>query len=176
MNTLNKIISVSAISLLSAQALAASDGSLGADSTGTSDLSLTIADRVQVTGMDDIALGAYSGSGTMTGESEFCVYRNGADDYRLTLTTDQGSFAVASATTLDSIAFSASIDDDTDASDGESMTYNTASAVALTGSSSLTCGGGSNAALEVSFAEAALQAASSANDYQATVTVFVEPI
>jgi hypothetical protein len=30
--------------------------------------------------------------------------------------------------------------------------------------------------MEVTFAEANLQAASTANDYQATVTVFVEPI
>ncbi|MCB1644178.1 MAG: hypothetical protein KDI36_01930 [Pseudomonadales bacterium] len=176
MNTFAKIITASALALISSASMAATDGSLGADSTGTSDLSLTINDRVQITGVDDIALGAYSGSGVLTGETEFCVYRNGGDNYKVTLTTDQASFVVKSATTLDTIAFSASIDDDLDASDGESLTYNTASAVALAGSNSVTCGGSSNAALQVSFAEAALQAAASANDYQATVTVFVEPI
>ncbi|MEX1237690.1 MAG: hypothetical protein WD994_05425 [Pseudomonadales bacterium] len=162
--------------LTSGQALAATDGTLGTNSTGTSDISLEIADRVQITSMADIALGAWGGAGDLVGSSEFCVFRNGGDDYRLTLTADTGAFQVFSTTTTDNIAFAAKVDDDLDASDGEALAYNTATAVALAGSASLTCGGNDNASLEVTFAEANLQAASTANDYQATVTVFVEPI
>ena len=178
MNKLNKMVTFFAFAaaLSAGQAMAASDGTLGADSTGTSVVSLAIADRVRISSVEDIVLGAWSGSGALVGASEFCVYRSGGDNYRLTLTADTGAFQVDSATTGDSIAFTARVDDDTDASDGEAMTYNTASAVALTGSISMTCGGSDNAELQVSFAEAALQAASSGNDYQATVTVYVEPI
>lgn len=179
MNKLNKTaitgLALAAV-LSSGHALAASDGTLGLDSTGTSDISLEIADRVQITSMADIALGAWGGSGDLVGASDFCVYRNGGDNYRLTLTADTGAFQVFSATTTDNIAFTAKVDDDLDASDGEALVYNTTTAVALSGSDSLTCGGSDNASMEVTFAEANLQAASTANDYQATVTVFVEPI
>jgi hypothetical protein len=175
MNTLRTLIAATTLAGLSGAALAASDGTLGATSTGTSDVSLTINDRVQISSVADIALGAYGGSGSLTGSSAFCVYRNGGDDYTLTLTADTGSFAVDSVTTGDSIAFAAKVDDDTDASDGLAAVYNTASAN-LTGSASTNCGGSDNASLYVSFAEADLQAVSSANDYQATVTLLVTPI
>lgn len=178
MKTLNKFTMglAFAATLMTGQAFAASDGTLGASSSGTTDLTLEIADRVQITSVEDIALGAWSGSGNMVGTTQFCVYRSGGDNYAVTLTADTGAFQVDSATTLDSIAFSAKVDDDLDASDGEALTYNTQSAVALVGSSSFTCGGADNAELQVTFAEAALQAASTANDYQATVTILVEPI
>jgi len=164
--------------LLSAgHAMAASDGTLGATSTGTSLVSLTINDRVQISSVNDIALGAYAGTGTMSGQSTYCVHRNGGDNYKITLTTDTGAFQVDSATTLDSIPFSVALDDDTDASvGGETMSYATASAVAMVGHLSAACGGADNAAMYVSFTEANLQSVSSANDYQATVTLLVEPI
>ncbi|MCB1692524.1 MAG: hypothetical protein KDI19_07130 [Pseudomonadales bacterium] len=165
-----------AASFAAMNAMAATQGSLGADSTATSDITLEVADRVQITSVEDITLGAWSGSGNLTGSTDFCVYRSGGDDYQLTLTADTGAFQVDSATASDSIAFTAKVDDDLDASDGESLAYNTATSAALAGSSSFTCGGSDNAQLEVTFAEAALQAASTANDYQATVTLLVEPI
>ena len=161
---------------ISAAAFAASDGTAGATSTGTSDVSLTINDRVQITSVADIALGAYGGSGAMTGLSNYCVFRNGGDDYKLNLTADTGAFQVDSALTGDSIAFTVRVDDDADASDGEALAYGVDSAVALVGASTLTCGGADNASMYVSFAEAALLAVSSSNDYIATVTLLVSPI
>ena len=178
MNTLKAIISSAIIvgAMASGAAQAASDGTAGSTSSGTSDISLTINDRIQITSVADIALGAYGGTGTLTGSSAYCVFRNGGDDYTMTMSSSTGAFQVDSATTSDSIAFSAWIDDDTDASvGGLAAVYNTASAN-LTGSASTTCGGSDNASIYVSFAEAALQAVSSANDYQATVTLLVTPI
>jgi len=162
--------------LISTVAFAASDGTAGATSTGTSDVSLTINDRVQITSVADIALGAYGGSGAMTGQSNYCVFRNGGDNYKLNLTADTGAFQVDSVATGDSVAFTVRVDDDADASDGEALTYGVDSAVALVGAPTLNCGGGDNASMYVSFAEAALLAVSSANDYTATVTLLVSPI
>jgi len=178
MNRFSTLISVLVFlsAWITTAAFAASDGSAGATSSGTSDVTLTINDRVQITSVADIALGAYSGSGALTGQSDYCVFRNGGDNYKVNLSVPSGSFQVTSATTTDNIAFSAWIDDDADASDGESMTHGVDSAVALVGSGSLTCGGGDNASMYVSFAEAALLAASTANDYTATVTLLVSPI
>ncbi|HKI75446.1 MAG TPA: hypothetical protein VJ998_12405 [Pseudomonadales bacterium] len=179
MNKLNNIVTsiAFAATLFAGNAMAATDGGLGANSTGTSDVTLSIADRVQVTDVHDIALGAYGGTGNMTGTSDFCVYRSGGDNYKLTVTTDNGAYAVTSISTGDSIPFTAQVDDSlTAATTGEALSYNTATSTALVGSSSLTCGGVDNAQLYVSFAESDLQAASTASDYQATVTLYVEPI
>lgn len=178
MKTLNKIINGLAFAgvLFAGQAMAASDGTLGATSTGTSLVSLTINDRVQISSVNDIALGAYAGTGTMSGQSTYCAHRNGGGNYTVTLTTDQAAYNVYSATTLDSIPFTVLIDDDNDASaGGASLAYNTASA-ALVGHTAAACAAADNAAIQVSFTQANLQAVASANDYQATVTMLVEPI
>jgi hypothetical protein len=176
---LNKIVTglAFAATFAASQAMAASDGTVGTTSTGTADVTLEIQDIVQISGVDNIGLGAWSGSGDLTGASEFCVYRSDAGDYKLKLTTGSGSFDVTSPTTLDSIAFTVQVDDDLDATvGGESLLYGADTAVALTGSNSYTCGGAENAEIHVTFAEAALQAASTGNDYSETVTVLVTPI
>ncbi|MEX1237572.1 MAG: hypothetical protein WD994_04805, partial [Pseudomonadales bacterium] len=110
---LNKMVTgfAFAAAMSTGQAMAATQGALGVDSTGTTDVSLEIADRVQISGVEDIALGAWGGSGDLAGTSQFCVYRSGGDDYQMTLTTDTGSFLVSSVSTGDDIAFTAKIDD-----------------------------------------------------------------
>ena len=167
------ILSSTLTAALSAEA--ASDGTLGATSSGQSTVTLTVADRVQISNVADIALGAYAGSGNLVGQAGYCVYRNGGDNYSVTLTTGDGSFQVTSATASESIAFTAKLDDDSDASDGAAATYNTA-VTGLVGSSATDCGGSNNGSVEVTFAQAAMQAASSASDYTATMTILVQPI
>ncbi len=173
MNKFSKVLATATIStLFASQALA---GSLGATSTDSSILSLEVVDRVQITNVDDIAMGAYSGTGTLSGATQYCVYRNGGDNYTIKLTTNTGSFKVTSATTLEDIVFTAKIDSDADASNGTPIAYNTASA-GMAGSAQTNCGGADNGAIEVSFAQADLLAVSSGNDYTATMTILVEPI
>lgn len=173
MSNLNKILTSVAVSaLFSVQAMAASDGSIGADSTATSNVSLSVADRVQISNVKDIAFGTYGGTGDLVQNSSYCVYRNGGGDYQLTLTTDQGSFAVSDGT--NTIPFAVKVDDTADASAGTAMVYNTASG-ALAGSPAVNCAGTDNAAMEVTFSEADLQGAGTAA-YSGTVTMYVEPI
>lgn len=178
MNRLNTIVSVLIFlsAWIAAAAYAASDGTAGATSTGTSDVSLTINDRIQISSVADIALGAYSGSGALTGQSDYCVFRNGGDNYKINLTSSTGAFQVDSALTGDSIAFTVRVDDDADASNGEALGYGVDSTVAMAGAASLTCGGSDNASMYVSFAEVDMLAVSTASDYQATVTMLVSPI
>jgi len=158
--------------LLTGQAVA---GTLGATSTDNSVVSLEIVDRVQITNVDDIVLGAYGGTGVLSGSTQYCVFRNGGDDYKVTLTTDTGSFKVSSIISGDNINFTAKIDSDADASDGVAVVYNIATA-AMAGAATTNCGAADNGAIEVSFAQADLLAASSAADYTATMTILVEPI
>lgn len=173
MNNLSKILTSVAVSaLFSAQAMAATDGTVGVDSTASSDVSLSVADRVQISNVKDIAFGTYGGTGDLVENSSYCVYRNGGGDYQLTLTTIEGSFEVTDGT--NTIPYAVKVDDSADASLGTAMTYNTA-AGPLVGSPAVDCGGTDNAAMEVTFSEADLQAAGTAA-YSGTVTLYVEPI
>jgi len=61
------------------------DGTLGLTSTGTADVEVIIEDRVQVTSLDGVDLGTYTGTGTLTGTDEMCIYRNGSGAYDIKL-------------------------------------------------------------------------------------------
>lgn len=173
MNKMNKIAAALTLTFAASSTFA---GSLGDTSSDTSTVSLEVTDKVQVSNISDIPLGAYNGTdATLTGNASYCVFRNGGDNYRLKLTTDQGGFEVTSPTTTDTIAFSAKIDDDGDASDGTAINYDTFSAN-MSGSDATDCNSTNNGSVHVTFLQADLLAASSANDYQAVVTVYVEPI
>lgn len=177
MNNFKKIVTgvAFAASMMAGHAMAATDGSLGASSTGTTDVTLGIPDRVQISDVKNLGLGTWSGSGDLVGSTSFCVYRNGGAGYDVTLTTGSGAFDVTSSTSGDTIPFSVKVDDSLDASAGESLSYNTASSNALLGSSSLTCGGSDNATLQFTFLEASLQGKGTAADYTGTVTILVSP-
>ena len=155
--------------------LAANDGSLGTSSTGDLGVTLAIADRVQITGLDDIALGTYAGSGDLSGEALFCVYRNGTGLYDLKASSahaEAGVFRAAGSGEF--IDYAVKVDEDTDPSDGILVDSGTAE-TGLTGHASATdCGGSNNASLQVSFSEADLQAASTSN-YADTITLLVTP-
>ena len=157
-------------------ALAANDGSLGTSSTGDLAVTLSIADRVQITGLEDITLGTYGGSGGLTGDATFCVYRNGTGVYDLVATSaneQAGAFKASDGT--DEIVYAVKVDEDTDPSDGFDVSSGTAK-TGLTGDDAATdCGGNDNASLRVSFAEADLQAAPTSNGYADTITLLVTP-
>ena len=156
-------------------ALAANDGSLGPTSTGDLSVTLSIADRVQISGLDDIALGTYGGSGDLTGTSQFCVYRNGTGLYDLTassLHADGTTFRASDGT--DQIVYAVMVADDTDPTTGVEVGSGTPETGLQGSATSTDCGGSDNASLQVTFAEAALQAAPT-SAYSDTITVLVEP-
>lgn len=163
-------------SLLAAagSAYSANDGSLGATSTGDLDVSVEIADRVQISGLNDIDFGAYAGSGDLNGGDAFCVYRNGTGAYSVTITSAEaagGSFRLSNGT--DFIPYSVSFNDDADIAGGSAVSAGDT----LNGAghaSSVSCGGSSNASIGVSIAASALQAAPS-GVYTDTITLLVEP-
>lgn len=176
MNSLNKILTATALSgaILAVPAMAAQQGTLGATSTGKTDVSLTIADRVQITGMADIPLGTYSGTGNLVYNEAYCVYRNGAGNYKVNITTDDAEFKVASAIASDEVPFTVRVDGDDDASDGAAIVHGDDSGN-MAGANATDCGGGDNGAIEITMSESDLQAAQTANDYTATITILVTP-
>ncbi|MBO6557443.1 MAG: hypothetical protein JJ934_04055 [Pseudomonadales bacterium] len=173
MNNFSKTVTGIALALATSTSLA---GTLGDDSSDTSLVTLEVTDKVQISNISNIPMGEYNGTdATWSDGTSYCVFRNGGDQYRLKLTTDEGAFQVASATTGDTIPFTAQVDSDADASDGAAIAYDAWSAN-MNGASATDCSGADNGSIEVTFTQANLLAVSSGSDYKATITVFVEPI
>ena len=179
MNKLNKIAVAIALTttLIAGQAFAAEQGLLDSvSSTGKSDITLQIIDQVQITEVDDIALGAFNGTDALTGSAGFCVYRNGGNGYSMTVTVQgETSFVAQSLAASDSVAFTVKVDGDDDASDQTAFTYGATSST-YNGSSLLDCGPTDNASIEVNFTASDLRAATTATDYKATLVVLVKPV
>jgi len=178
MNAKHLAKSIALASLLAAGtgAFAANDGSLGqTNSEGDLTVTLNIEDRIQVTGLDDITVGPFSGSGNLSGETDFCVYRNGTGLYDLTASSanaDGGTFRALNGSDL--IPYEVRFDTDGDASDAATIASGTAEEDITGHASSLTCGSSNNASLNVRFLEADLLGAST-GAYVDTLTVLVEP-
>lgn len=162
-NIFKKLIIGSAVLLASTTALATNDGALNtASSGGDLDINVTIQDQIQISNLNDIDLGTYSGSGALTGSDSVCVYRNGAGNYSMTIDGGSSGGAVDAAAagaftlqnaTADEITYTVSYD-------SAAMTANTA-ATGLTGAhtTSPNCSSGTNKTVEVAITEAELQAA-----------------
>ena len=65
---------------------AATQGSLGASSTASASISLSIPEHIRLSGLQDVALGQWTGAGGLVGQQTVCVYTNGDGQYRLTQT------------------------------------------------------------------------------------------
>ena len=177
MNSLNKFLTATAVSgaILAAPAMAAPvQGNLDATSTGKTTVELEIADRVQITRMDDIPLGTYSGTGDLVYNEGYCVYRNGCGNYKVNVTTDNLEFKVVSASATDEVPFTVRVDGDNDASDGAAILHG-ADSGNMTGDSATDCGNADNGAIEITLSESDLQGAQTASDYTATITILVTP-
>lgn len=181
-NTKQKFLAagIAAVMAATAQhAYAASDGTLGATSTGTSIVSLTIGAVYQITGLADLALGTYGGAGDMTGNDDVCVYTNDVSgNYNVTITDDStmsaAGFSVQNAGATEDIAYSVDWNDVAGTVGSAAVTYNTQLASTGADTASATCSGGNNANFEVTVAAAALGAAS-ADTYTATMSILIEP-
>ena len=89
-----KTITMAASILLAGSAMAANQGALGtgagANSSGDLNITLTVDTFIQVSGLDDIALGTYSGIPLTTAEESFCV-RTNSSGYKITFSDAIGT-------------------------------------------------------------------------------------
>lgn len=169
--TLRPLLIASAVFSLGA-VQAATDGTLGATSTGTVVISVATASQIQVSGLSDIAL-ALQGSGDVTGDTAACVYRNGAGTYTITATGSGASSAFEiSDGGVNTMDYTVTYDD------GTGVQALAASTV-LAGRSnadlaSPTCAGGSNGTIAATVAAADFSGAP-AGTYTGTLTLVVAP-
>jgi len=86
MPRVGKGLAIAAVATLAAgNAFAATQGILGATSEGSLEITLTIEPLVQISALNDIALGTYAGGGNMSGADDLCVYSN-TGGYEITAT------------------------------------------------------------------------------------------
>lgn len=159
--------------------MAATNGSLGATSTGTVNVSITIPSLVQITGLNDITLSSTS-SYPATGNTSACIYSNVASplgSYYVTATslnTSGTDFRVQDGAT-DYIVYSAYWNNTSAATPTTALTSGTKTAQQTGGSAvSLTCGGGANANFNISFSASQVEGAPAAT-YSDVVTILITP-
>ena len=165
---------------------ATADGSLGSTSTGTVDITATVSDYVKVTGLvanGTMAFGNITGATTdQTQTASICVYRTDNVNYDVTLTGDGGAdaandFQLQNTTTglsADDLNYTVRFSDDS-GSTYTSVTTNTALTTPdNANTSSVSCGGGTNARIEVTISSANVNSAT-VGSYSGTLTVLVGP-
>lgn len=169
-----------ALAVLSSHpAMSASQGSQGATSTGSADVTLQVNDSVKITGIEDVTIPSVlqtATGGTQEGGS-FCIFRNGGDSVNVTASNPaQGAtgFELVGDADGDIIEYTVALAVGTDASSATAQDY--ATAVSLTGSSTeFACGGSDTHAFEIFVAEQEVREATT-GAYSGTLQFLVEPI
>jgi hypothetical protein len=171
------VLVLAAVMFFGSTAFTATQGTLGATSTGDFTITVTIPERVQVSYLQDIDFGSYGGSGALTDNYDLCVYSN-TGGYQITATGSGAANAFTITDGSDTIAYTLSWNDTTTTTGNQSITTGTALTGQTTAAADATCSSGSSMSsnMYVNIAEAALLAATpSATPYSGTVTLLVEP-
>lgn len=169
-----KTLAVAAFATFAASnAFAATQGTLGATSQGTLDITLTIDPLVQISALDDIALGTYTGGGDMTGADDLCVYSNNGG-YDITATGNGAGQAFELIGGSANIPYTVEWATTAGAATGTSLT----SGVTLAGQGGTfttpNCNGADNARVIVTVDSTTL-AAAPADSYTGVLTLLVAP-
>jgi hypothetical protein len=164
--------------LVQGPALAATQGSLGATSTGSISIGASVPNRVQLTGLSDVSFANQDPATPASNAQNVCVWSNTATKgYNVTAS---GSGA-ASAFTLASGAATVPYSVEWAGSSGQASGTGLTSGSALTGltstATSATCASGasSSASLIVKISTASLQTMQAATTYTGTLTLVVAP-
>jgi len=144
----------------------------GDPATDTFTVQITITSEARIADLEDVDFGSVSSFATtdQTALEVFTIQTNStSDNYTVTVTSDQGSFVLNDGGTND-ISYVIRYDDDNDASDGETLTYGTASASYVSTGPSSTL----NSSFHLTIPSAQLQ--KPAGTYSSVLTVSVDII
>ena len=170
--SLNGLVVLGAL-MLSTTATAATDGTLGLTSTGTTDISIIKGDTAQITGLTDIVLAPWTiNNPTPIGTSPACVYTS-TGTYQMTATSANGSgttFRLTDGTNF--INYTVQWNDGVG---GLTPTSNGTPLAGLTGDAvSTNCGGATPATVHVNITNGQMNAAPEGT-YGDTLTVLITP-
>lgn len=109
------------IALSAAPVLAATQGTIGATSTGSLTIDAFIANLAQISSLDDIDLGNYDGTSAMSGNDQVCVFSN-TGGYEVTATGDGAGNAFELSNGTDALDYGVEWADSAGAGSGTAMT------------------------------------------------------
>jgi hypothetical protein len=155
-------------------AMAATNGSVGATSTGSSTITAVVGSLVRVTAVDDIDLGSWTGSGDLQAQDDVCIWTT-TGGYNVTATGNGGGGSDFSLTNgSDTLTYAVKWADEssglTALSTGAALTGQQSNAT------STDCNAGANlsATVAVEITETALSGADSGS-YSGVLTLVIAP-
>lgn len=162
------------IFLLPSYALAATDGTLGTTSTGTTSITVTIPKLIRARSFSDFSLGTYSGAGDVTGNDDLNISINYVPGtYRVTASGSGAASAFTITDGTNTLAYNAYYNDATGITGRVAMTSGTA-VTAQTGAVRPLSTTTLNANLSIEFLEADIQAVDAAT-YTGSITLVFQP-
>ena len=179
LSTLLSIAGAAASMVLAEPALASTQGSFGATSTGSLSINASVPGRVRISGLSDVTFSNVDPSVNATDAQNVCVWSNtSTKGYNITATGSgtAGAFTLASGA-LPVVPYTV----EWAASSGQTSGTSLTAATALTGQTSTatnsdcSAGPSASASLVVSIGSATLQTMSSGVTYNGTLTLLVAP-
>lgn len=170
MKNSTKILLVVSLSVV-ASSHAAQDGTIGATSSGESDVTLTKQNAVLISDVSDLDLGSFISTAIdLEAFDDVCIF-NSTSNYQVTITSANAAFALSDGGT-GTIPYSMTWADST--ATANNVAYNTAIPSLQGDRTSTTCGGGTNARFTVSVAAADFNSAAPGS-YTDTLMLMIEP-
>ncbi|MGV6817014.1 MAG: hypothetical protein ACWA44_07050 [Thiotrichales bacterium] len=166
------LVMTSAVFSVSSALHAATQGELGATSTGIVNINVGIGDQVRISNLQDIS-GTFDGVNDIAGQSAACVYRNGTGNYSITATGSGANGAFEITDGVNSVPFAVSYNDGS----GDQSFASGVQLAGMTGADimSPTCANtGDNGTISVVVGAADL-AAVPGSTYSGSVTLLVAP-
>jgi hypothetical protein len=165
--------------MVAGSAQAATQGTLGATSSGSISISATVPNRAQITGLADVTFASVDPGSPATSSQSDCVWSNtSTKGYSITATGSgtSGAFTLvnsASATVPYTVQWAASASQ----TSGSSLTAGTALTGLTSTATTPTCASGpsTTSSLVVNMSAAALQSMTASTSYTGTLTLLVTP-
>jgi hypothetical protein len=154
---------------------AATQGTIGATSDGALNITLTIAILARVSGIDDIDLGTWSGSGDLAISDDICVWASGGG-YSITASGDGAGGAFTLGSGDNTVEYSVKWADGGGSESGTALSSNAALEGQTSTATSSDCDGGNDPSATVAVEIAENQLAGAAGgSYSGTITLVVAP-
>lgn len=167
-----------ASALGSSPAMAASQGSLGATSTGSVAISASVPNRARITGLTDVAFTNQDPSTAATNAQNVCVWSNTATkEYTITATGSGASSAFTLSNGTTTVPYSVEWAASSGQTSGTALATGTASAALTSTATQQSCASGpaASASLVVGITTTNLGTMSAGSSYTGTLTLLVTP-
>lgn len=172
------ICMTAASGLTAVEASAASQGSLGATSTGSVDISASVANRARITGLTDVAFTNQDPATPASSAQDVCVWSNTTTGaYTITATGSGAASAFTLSNGTTTVPYSVQWASSSGQTSGTALTTGTASASLTSAATNQNCASGpaASASLVVGISTTDLGTMSAGSSYTGTLTLLVTP-